>query len=115
MSRGIRKDTPERIALAREREPLAIGPLLGDLCTQFNITASMVATYVGSHDQTVLRWFFGNTAVTPQWITPVVKLICVLDWMRINKMEPLSGTVEQKTTALGKTMAAFVKLTKRAA
>jgi hypothetical protein len=115
MARGIRKDTPERIQAARDKDPLAIGPLLGALCTHFNITASMIATIVGSHDQTVLRWFFGQSAVAPQWSSSVVKLICVLDWMRSIKASPLSGNVETKNEEFGKHVAAYRDLMNHAA
>lgn len=115
MSRGIRKDTPERIKLAREADPLAIGPWLGEMCTHFNISASMLSSMVGAHEQTVLRWFFGVTNVAPQWLKPVVQLMCVLDWMRSSNQPPLSGTAEEKAHEFGKYVAALGKLAKRTA
>jgi len=115
MSRGIRKDTPDRIRVARTNDPMALGPLLGELCTMFNITASMIAETVDSHDQTVLRWFFGQSSIAPQWMPRVMKLLCVLDWMRVNEMQPLVGNADEKSAEFGKRISTFVKLTKRAA
>jgi hypothetical protein len=110
MARGIRKDTPFRIQAARDKDPLALGPYLGELCTGFNITASMIATIVGSHDQTVLRWFFGQSSIAPQWSSAVSKLVCVLDWMHANNAQPLKGDIDAKTAEFSGHVTEFRKL-----
>lgn len=100
MARGLRKDTLDRIAVARERDPLALGPYLGELCVMANISASMIATEVKAHDQTVFRWFFGESAVQPIWAPQVSRLLTLFAWMHSTKRIPLLGTPSERITQL---------------
>jgi hypothetical protein len=100
MGRGLRSDTAERIALARQDSPLSMGPMFGELATHFNISGGMVAALVNAHEQTVLRWFFGRSEMTPAWIKASVKLFAVLTWMYTANKDPLSGSNREKTAQL---------------
>lgn len=115
MSRGMRKDTLERILAARERLPLAVGPWLGELCTHFNISGGMVATIIQCHEQTVFRWFFGQSEVTVQWFKPIMKLMALLSWMYSIDADPLTGTVAERLKQLDQRAREFASLTKRTA
>jgi hypothetical protein len=112
MARGIRSDTPERIALAREKNPLSLGPLFGELATYYNMSAGMVASIIKAHEQTVLRWFFGRSEMQPVWIKTSVKLLGLLAWMYAAKKEPLSGSAAEKEKQLAIYFREFKELSK---
>lgn len=115
MARGIRKDTPERIAAARERLPLELGPWLGDVATRLNISAGLIARLAGAHEQTVLRWFFGVTPIQPHWLRTLSPLIVVLAWMHSSGRAPLEGGIAAKLDQLKSYRQQFVKVAKPAA
>lgn len=92
MSRGMRKDTLDRIELARKMNPMLLGPFLGELAVRANIQASTIAGIVGCHDQTVFRWFFGQGEVQPVWGIKVARLVALLAWMHATKRVPLDGS-----------------------
>lgn len=115
MARGVWKDTPERIRAARERLPLSLGPWLGEMCMQYNVSAGMVATLVGCHEQTVFRWFFGQSEINVQWLKPLMKLMCLLSWMHSINSEPLVGSVKERHAQLDRIAREFGTLSKRAA
>ena len=115
MARGVRKDTPDRIAAARERDPLALGPWFGQVAVMHNVTAGIVARIVNTHEQTVLRWFFGISPMSPQWLKAAAPLIALLAWMQSTKKEPLRGSIDEKIAQLKKYRAEFAELAKAAA
>lgn len=100
MAKGIRQGTLERVVAARELHPLSLGPYIGELATRANITASMVASIVGAHEQTVFRWFFGYGDVQPVWGLKVARLTSLLAWMHATKRAPLFGTLEERKSLL---------------
>ena len=100
MGRNIRADTVERIRVAHEEAPHAFGPMLGEMAMHFGIPTSIVATITKAHEQTVLRWFFGQSKMHPQWIKASLRLFGVLTWMRANDIEPLTGDTTEKMTEL---------------
>jgi hypothetical protein len=112
MSRGLRKDTLDRIAQAREHKPLSLGPYLGDLTVRANISASTVADIIGSHEQTVFRWFFGQGEVQPVWGAKVARLVALLAWMHSSKLVPLEGTIRDREKQLQIYAAQYTALAK---
>jgi len=112
MSRGLRKDTIDRIVLAREQKPLSLGPYLGELTVRANITAATVASVVGAHEQTVFRWFFGQGEVQPVWGNKVAKFMALLAWMHATKRVPLEGTLRERETQLQLHAAEYANIAK---
>jgi hypothetical protein len=100
MSRGIRSNTLDRIMVARQRDPLALGPILGELATTQQIPASLIAELVGSHEQTVTRWFFGQSEVQAQWLPNATKVLSLLLWRRMANYLPLIGSTNQRRADL---------------
>lgn len=116
MSRGIRSDTLDRIRIARERDPLAIGPFLCELATDQNISAPLLAELIGTHEQTVLRWAFGQSHVQAYWMPVVAKVLMLLSWRHATGALPLTGNAEQKRAELARNAQDFkvaVKSTSR--
>lgn len=100
MAKGIRQGTLERVIAARESHPLGLGPYVGELATRANITASMVASIVGAHEQTVFRWFFGQGDIQPAWGVKVAHLTTLLAWMHATRRVPLVGSSDERSTLL---------------
>lgn len=100
MSRGLRKDTLDRIVHAREQKPLSLGPYLGELATRANVSTSSVADIIGAHEQTVFRWFFGQGEVQPVWGVKVARLTALLAWMHTSDRVPLEGTLREREKQL---------------
>jgi hypothetical protein len=97
MSRGIRQDTLYRIRTEHERDSLALGPFLGELAVSLNMTASIIATAIRVHEQTVVRWFFGAT-IPPKSLITIMQLLPVLVWMHDNH-KVLRGTTNAERRA----------------
>lgn len=110
MSRGIRADTLERIEIARNEDPLALGPLLGALASKFNISSTMIGTIVKVHEQTVLRWFFGQTSMNPKQLRDSTRILAILAWMHTTNVEPLTGNTADKMGELHRLSLAFKNL-----
>lgn len=100
MSRGIRGNTLDRILAARARDPLAIGPLIGELAVKQNIPASLIAEMVETHPQTVTRWIFGQGEIPAQRIPIIMRVLTLLVYRRAIVAMPLSGDAEEKREAL---------------
>lgn len=113
MSRGIRSNTLNRILAAREREPLAMGPYLGELATLCNMPSSLVAEIVGTHEQTVARWIFGQSEISLMWLPTVAKLLALLTWVRSTEKK-LEGSRDEKREQLQKLAKEFKALVRSA-
>ena len=100
MTRGMRTDTLERVLHARAQKPLWLGPYFGELAVRANVTAATVAGVVGSHEQTVFRWFFGQSDIQPIWGIKIARLVALLAWMHNTGRVPLSGTPRERETQL---------------
>ncbi len=118
MSRGIRGSTHDRVGAARKRNPLAMGPIMGELAIHQNIPASLLAEMINTHVQTVQRWMFGQSEVKDHWLPVVMRVITLLVWRNNTNALPLAGTLEEKRSTLEGDAADFreaVKASRRAA
>lgn len=100
MSRGIRTNTFDRIMLARGRDPLGIGPIIGELATVQAIPATLLAELIGTQPQTIMRWIFGQSEVQVYWLPQVTKIYGFLLWRRLRNVLPLGGTSDQRRETL---------------
>lgn len=110
MARSIQSNTVRRIKIAREHAPQAFGPMLGELAVHFNISAGMVATITKAHQQTVLRWFFGQSEMSPHWIKASLRLFGVMMWMMATKQPTLEGDVPTRLVKLTRYLREFEQL-----
>lgn len=102
MARGLRKDTYDRIADARARNPLSLGPFLGALACKANLSAGQVGDIVDAHETTVFRWFFGQAEIGPPWALKVCRLLSLLAWMNEKGALPLDGSADDRAKLLVK-------------
>lgn len=107
MSRGIRTNTMDRIILARERDPVGIGPIIGELATAQQIPATLIAELVDTQPQTIMRWFFGQSEVQVYWLPSVTKVYSLLLWRRMRNLLPLIGSPDQKRKMLARDVVDF--------
>lgn len=107
MSRGIRSNTLDRVMLARDRNPTALGPLMGELATRLNIPSTILATLINTHDQTVTRWMTGQSTIGVGWLPNVAKTLALLTWMHDEDHAPLTGTRAERVAAVAAAMQAF--------
>jgi hypothetical protein len=110
MARGLRRETLDRVMEARKRLPMSLGPYLGELSVRANVAASTVANIIGAHEQTVFRWFFGQSEVQPVWAAKVSQLVALLAWMHNTKRVPLDGTYQERMKLLEHHTAEFRSL-----
>ena len=107
MARGIRNETLERVLAARLKQPLAIGPLLGEYTLHLNMPLSLLAELTGTHEQTVARWVFGQSTVQAYWLPVVMKVLGMLVWLHYTGAAPLQGTHATKHQQLQEYMKAY--------
>jgi hypothetical protein len=112
MSRGIRGTTKEKVDIQRERKPHAFGPWVASVAISLNIPPSMVARMSGAHEQTVLRWFTGQSTPTPNMLVKFGKIAAFLAWLSESGWPQLIGTVEEREEKLADAMKMFRELTK---
>ena len=95
MAQGNRAETADRINTAHNRSPYALGPILGRMLLAANLSPTTAATLLGVYDQTLYRWLYGMSAISPRQLPKVAKLLMILSWI-LTKQEPLRGTVQQR-------------------
>lgn len=112
MSKGLRIETKRWIEAERRADSLALGPYLGALVVELNVSTLQIATIVGVHEQTMFRWITNRAPIHPKWIPKVIKVLSVLCWMHDTKVHPLSGTTDRREKQLTMAFANFVAATK---
>lgn len=100
MSRGIRGNTLDRVLAARSKDPLAPGPIIGELAVRQNIPASLIAELADTHEQTVMRWAFGQSEVPAWWLPKMTQILSLLLWRRYTNALPLIGTTDEKRATI---------------
>lgn len=93
--------------VARERDPVAIGPILGELSVKQGIPGTIIADMIGTNSQTIFRWFFGQSEVQVYWLPDVTKVFSLLYWRRMKNALPLIGTNEQRRQQLERDVVDF--------
>jgi hypothetical protein len=103
MSRIITAERREQIAAARNADPEALGPMLGELVVEGNIPVEAVAELLNVSDVTVYRWMYGT--VSPRDADKILKLKRFLTILRKAKRArdlPLSGSVRERVKGVGR-------------
>jgi hypothetical protein len=110
MARSTRMSTKEFIEAAAETNPLALGPLLGRFALAVNVSPPVVASMIGAHEETILRWFRGRSVIRPEWMIKVARLLTFFAWMVDAQWEPLHGTLEERKRQLAAAGKVFAEL-----
>lgn len=101
--RTLRAGSMERILIASRNKPTEIGPKLGVLCIRGKVPAAFVGAVVGTTEQTVYRWFYGETDVTNQdRRKKVIRLTEILRYAISHTLLPVGGDygrIEERLTA----------------
>lgn len=112
MSKGLRTETKRWIEAERASDPLALGPYIGALAMELNVSTAQIAVIVGVHEQTMFRWVTNRAAIHPKWIPKVIKVLSVLCWMHDTKVHPLSGSAERREKQLATAFGSFMDVAK---
>jgi hypothetical protein len=109
MARGIRKHTIEMVEIVREQKPLAIGPLLGQLAMQFNISAGMMSELLKVHEQTILRWYMGYSNPPAAIHRKMGPILAFFLWAVQAQIEPFKGDAKERKALFARLLQNFLK------
>jgi hypothetical protein len=96
MAKGVRRETVERIDAAMRAHPFALGPLLGRMARQINLSPATISSIIGTHEQTVFRWMFGLAEPVPHQLVKVARLIAIISWVIRTNRAVLAGTLTER-------------------
>ena len=105
MGRVIGEHKIKQMQAAREQDPDALGPLLGEFLIKSNVPVEAAAELIKVSPPTVYRWMYGESKPSAVYTPYINKLLTILRKATRAKQLPLSGT----TPARMRQTAALVK------
>lgn len=100
MGRIITTNRMKDIALAREADPEALGPIMAELIIEGNVPVEAVAQLLSVSEPTIYRWMYGYSKPRDlDKIAKIKKLLTVLRKAKRAKDLPLAGTTRDRVKA----------------
>lgn len=99
MGRTISPDRIETIMQARQNDPEAVGPILGELATSGKVPVECLAKMLVVSEPTIYRWMYGISIPRGVYLESIGKILTILRKAKRAKDLPLEGTQAERVAA----------------